>query len=742
MFENTAAFPGTAAFTGSLADATAASGSAELVRRDLSGAPPVLSGTLEDTSASGEVPAGVVALAVPFDERWTMDVAGEEVPASVGFGALTSFDVATGGPAGLDYETSTSRHAELVGQALLWVAALVAASRLRRPGWTRRAAARGDRATVIELADDVELPTDAGDVPVLVPLEPVGATAGSRHKAERPLFRAGRSSGAGCLGRRHVRRRGRPGSGRCPGVAGSGRCPGVTAMNLRRLPMLVVTIAALVAVVLGAGSAVVPTSAMFSTVSAPWMPAAPLPGGLTSAWFCPGVPAAGEEGRTGIVAVFNSGEAALRGRLTVLRVDGEPVTQDIDVPPFDSQEFALDTIVESPYAAAYVEIDGGGGLVEQRAVDPAGQSVAACANASAREWYLAAGDTLDGSVERLVLSNPHDYPAVVDVTLATERGVRVPEQYQGFAVPAQSVRVIDVNSIIGDQTRIGVSVVASRGRVIVGRAQLLETPDRTGFVMTLAAPATRDQWWFAYGERADNVVENYYLYNPGDEDAEVTPVLLGFQQSAGMEAPATIVVPDGEVVEFRMADVADLPAEPHSVVFSTEPSTPIVVERVLTRTIDTVPTTSITLGATTRPDGYVATTWYVGLGPSVATQGASGALQQHQCGIHRHPAGDHPARRAERGRVRGHRRRPGGDPLPRHHRHGARQPADHPLDDAGVRRTGPAPGTGRPRPRRRLGRPRQRLNHPSAGALSECPSDPTAGSPALGYLASTVWIAC
>ncbi len=393
-------------------------------------------------------------------------------------------------------------------------------------------------------------------------------------------------------------------------------------MILRRLPMLVVTIAALIAVALGAGTAVVPTDAVFSAVSAPWMPAAPLPGGLTSSWFCPGVPAAGEEGRTGSITVFNSADVALRGRLTALRVDGDPVTQDIEVAPFRSLTVRLDEFVESPYAAAFVEIDGGGGLVEQRAVDPAGESVAACANASAAQWYLAAGDTLDGSVESLVLSNPHDYPAVVDITLATERGVRIPEQYQGFAVPARSVRVIDVGTdIIGDQTRVGISVVATRGRIVVGRSQLLDTVERTGYVMTLAAPAARDQWWFVYGERADDVVENYYLYNPGEEDATVTPVLLGFPQPAGLEPPEAIVVPDGEVVEFRVADVADLPNGAHSVVFGTEPATPVVVERVSTRTIDNVATTSITLGATTRPDGYIANTWYVGLGPAVATEG-------------------------------------------------------------------------------------------------------------------------
>jgi hypothetical protein len=393
-------------------------------------------------------------------------------------------------------------------------------------------------------------------------------------------------------------------------------------MIVRRLPMLAVTIAAFVAAGLFAGTAVMPTDAVFSTVSAPWMPAAPPPGGLTSAWFCPGVPAAGEEGSAGSVTVFNSAEAALHGRITVLSVGEGPLAQDIEVPPFDSASFDLDQLVDSPFAAAFVEIDGGGGLVEQKATDPAGESVAACANSSASEWYLAAGDTLDGSVEQLVLSNPHDYPAVVDVTLATERGTRIPEAYQSFAVPAQSVRLVDLNGVIGDQSRIGVSVIASRGRVVVGRSQLLDTAARTGYVMSLAAPALRDQWWFVYGERADDVVENYYLYNPGEDDAEVTPVLLGFQQPEGMEPPDPIVVPDGEVVEFRMADVGSLPDGPHSVVFGTEPATPVVVERIVTRTIENVPTTSITVGATTRPDGYVANRWYVGLGPTAPAQRA------------------------------------------------------------------------------------------------------------------------
>ena len=107
-----------------------------------------------------------------------------------------------------------SRRAALFGQALLWVVALVAASRLRLPALDARAgAARGDRRAVIDLDEDVDLPTDAGDVPVMVPLEPVGAARAGQPARDagrpRPLFRADDEAATGGLGRRDVRRRGR-----------------------------------------------------------------------------------------------------------------------------------------------------------------------------------------------------------------------------------------------------------------------------------------------------------------------------------------------------------------------------------------------------------------------------------------------------------------------------------------------------------------------------------------------------
>lgn len=395
-------------------------------------------------------------------------------------------------------------------------------------------------------------------------------------------------------------------------------------MSLRRLPLLALCVVVLAAIAVTTRTTVAPTPAVFSNVAAPWMPAVPLPGGLTSTWFCPGVPAAGAEGAGGSVRVFNTGENAMAGRITVLGVEGDPLTRPVSVPAYGMQEFDLDELVDSPYAAGFVEIDGGGGLVEQVAVDPEGESISACANGTSAEWYVATGDTLDNSVDQIVLTNPSEDAAVVNVTVSTSAGIRRPQALQNFPVPPGSVRLIDVNAVRADESEVGVSVVASRGDVVMGRAQRFDTDARTGYAMTLAAPSLRDQWWFAYGVVDDDVSVSYSVYNPNDADVEVIPFLGGFPGSEGFVPPDPLVVPDGEVVVFNLDDVAGLPDGVVSAVFATsDPEVGIVVERIVTRTIDGVRTTSVAVGATGRPaDGYVANTWYVGTGVAEPTENA------------------------------------------------------------------------------------------------------------------------
>ena len=395
-------------------------------------------------------------------------------------------------------------------------------------------------------------------------------------------------------------------------------------MNWRRLPILVLVVAALAVLVVVGREAIAPTPPVFSTISAPWMPAVPVPGGLTSSWFCPGVPASGAEGTAGEVVIANAGESALEARVTLFAGPGEDVELEVTVPPHERSVVDVDAALGADFVSAMVEIDGGGGLVEQAATHPEGTSVAPCANAPASSWYLAEGFTAEGSVEQLILTNPYDESAIVSIGFATEEGSREPAELQGYPVPARSVKVIDLDSIAArDEPEVAVKVVASRGNLVVGRAQVYEGGDRRGFGVSLASPALRDQWWFANGEKGPDVQERYSIYNPTDEDVDVTVVPLGIPLTDELVTIDPITVPARQVVTFSPDDVAGLPAGRHAMVFSAGTRQSIVVEQALTRTIDDRPTTALLLGAPPRlADGYVATTWSVAIGPREATTDA------------------------------------------------------------------------------------------------------------------------
>jgi len=198
------------------------------------------------------------------------------------------------------------------------------------------------------------------------------------------------------------------------------------------------------------------------------MPSVPETGALTGSWFCPGVPASGEDGVGGEVVISNRDSEQIGGRFTILTPDGLATEQDFNVEPWAQITVDVDAFVTATFASVVVEIDGGGGVVEQRAIHPAGDSVAACSNDTSSEWYFADGFTVGGSVETLILTNPYDDAAVVDLGFATEAGDATPSQFQGFTILPNSVKTIRIADLgARDEPVIAVRVEASSGRIVV-----------------------------------------------------------------------------------------------------------------------------------------------------------------------------------------------------------------------------------------------------------------------------------
>lgn len=395
----------------------------------------------------------------------------------------------------------------------------------------------------------------------------------------------------------------------------------------RRSPALLLVVASIAALVVGARDRLAAEAPTFSVTASGWMPYAPSSDGLTETWFCPGVPAGGGDGGEGEVLVANRGETRMVGTILLMNTEGETQRLDLAVDGWATTIVDLDATLPGRIVGAVVEVEGGGAVVEQRSMHPGGDSVAPCSNSTSDRWYLADGFTVDGSLDELILANPYDQTVVVNVEFATQEGPRRPNSYRGLTVPARSIRVIDLGAPgAGAQSEpvLAVAIEASRGRLVVGRFQHFLGGGRLGTQTTVASPAVRDQWWFVGGRVGGGVSERYSIYNPTEDDVEVDPIFVGIQ--AAVQADP-IPVPAGEVRTFDPSTLVDgsgasvLPDGRYTVVFSTLAAQSVVVERATTMVVDDTVATSVIAGATPRQDGHVATVWHVPASPAEPTEG-------------------------------------------------------------------------------------------------------------------------
>ncbi len=392
-------------------------------------------------------------------------------------------------------------------------------------------------------------------------------------------------------------------------------------MNARRLLIMFT-------VVVGAGLAVLANRGQ-STGESPFFavePRASRPyvsqvgtasGSITQTWYCPGVLAA-DTSVGGQVIISNPSQTALQARLSLFASDGAaPVRQTVDVAARSSSTIDIGPLVTATAVSAMVEIDSGLAIVEQRAVHPAGSALATCTTATSPTWYFADGFTVDDSTDQIILTNPYADVVIVDLAFYKKDKRNEPPAFQDYPIAPHSIKVISLADIGGkDETSLAVEIIASRGRLIVSRAQHYFGGGRLGFSLTLGAPALAEQLYFAQGLTGPGVSEVYAIFNPTREDVLLQPTLLGVPLTAETVSPDPIDVPANEVVFFDASALAGVPDGQHTLAFATLAQASVAIERVLTITVDDKPNTTITQGMT--PE-YVVGRWYVPVGVDAPT---------------------------------------------------------------------------------------------------------------------------
>ena len=88
-----------------------------------------------------------------------------------------------------------------------------------------------------------------------------------------------------------------------------------------------------------------------------------------------------------------------------------------------------------------------------------------CRAPATQAWFVG-GSTRVGDATLLVLANPDDTPALVDVTVWTGDGPVDPRPGRGIAVPPRSRAAVPVDILAPDKDLLALHVVAQRGRVV------------------------------------------------------------------------------------------------------------------------------------------------------------------------------------------------------------------------------------------------------------------------------------
>jgi hypothetical protein len=377
--------------------------------------------------------------------------------------------------------------------------------------------------------------------------------------------------------------------------------------NVRRAPILLVVLAALVAGGLADRAGGQPVDQAVTAQSVQPVPVAAPAGAYSSSWFCAGATDASPNYAQGRIVVANGAATPVTGTVTVVPSSGQPVPTAINVGPASQASVPESVPNGSAWVGAIVDVDGGAVAVSQVVDGPLGRSVSPCATSGSRHWYLPSGQNRVNASETVLLLNPYPTDAIVDLSFATDQGQEAPQDFQGLDVPAGGLVAVPLGTHLRRRAFIATSISARTGNIVAWEAEVVTPPANgaaivgtpaassplsdpalavAGLTVTLGAPSAGLSWVWPDGLAGPGLDEQYVIYNPGPATASVR-LSLGLQQ--GTAEPIPLTVGPYQVVPVIAEQQARIPAGvPHTATVVSVNGVPVVAARVVTANKATV----------------------------------------------------------------------------------------------------------------------------------------------------------
>jgi hypothetical protein len=189
-----------------------------------------------------------------------------------------------------------------------------------------------------------------------------------------------------------------------------------------------------------------------------------------------------------------------------------------------------------------------------------GLEAVTCAAAGASAWFVGAS-TAAGRRDRLVLTNPEDIPAVVDLDFWDEKGpVAQPPNSTGIDVPALGVVTIPLDGMTAGHQRLAIAVTATSGRVSAVVHDIDEQGIKPRGVDWIAPVAAPTRFVLIPGVADGRLGRTLQLLVPGETDAIVKLRVLTPNNSFAPAALDTVELRAGQVAQYDLSKAGETAA--------------------------------------------------------------------------------------------------------------------------------------------------------------------------------------
>ncbi|MCB1270315.1 MAG: hypothetical protein KDB31_02760 [Microthrixaceae bacterium] len=194
--------------------------------------------------------------------------------------------------------------------------------------------------------------------------------------------------------------------------------------------------------------------------------------------------------------------------------------------------------------------------VEHRISFDGGADQSPCSTFSSDTWYFPTAVTTRDATASLNLFNPFPGDASVNIQVALETGVRVPDRLNGLVVPAGSTLVVELGEHVERREQFAFTVSARSGGVVAELVQRFDGSNDdhpvTGLRMVPGSRRPAAGWSFAGGFADPSARERLVVQNPTEPEVDVLaqPVVSGATDV--MPEPFELTAP---ALRFAVVDV-------------------------------------------------------------------------------------------------------------------------------------------------------------------------------------------